>query len=65
MYRLELYALAADVPKQDADAFKTKALAATGLDTNDVPTRYRSTHFLHIWSNGYSAGIMPTTGRKC
>ena len=22
----------------------------------DVPPRYRSSYFLHIWSNGYSAG---------
>jgi peptidyl-dipeptidase Dcp len=50
------HALPATAPKQDADAFETKALATTGLDTTDVPTRYRSTYFLHIWGNGYSAG---------
>jgi len=27
-----------------------------GLDTADVPPRYRSSYFLHIWSNGYAAG---------
>ena len=27
-----------------------------GLDTDDVPPRYRSSYFLHIWSNGYAAG---------
>ena len=42
--------------KQDADAFEAKALAATGLDVADVPPRYRSSYFLHIWGNGYSAG---------
>lgn len=42
--------------KQDPDAFEAKALAATGLDVNDVPPRYRSSYFLHIWGNGYSAG---------
>ena len=26
------------------------------FDTADVPPRYRSSYFLHIWSNGYSAG---------
>lgn len=41
---------------QDADAFETKALAATGLNVADVPPRYRSTYFLHIWGNGYAAG---------
>jgi peptidyl-dipeptidase Dcp len=50
------HALGPDAPKQDVDAFEAKALAATGLDTADVPTRYRSSYFLHIWSNGYSAG---------
>ena len=41
---------------EDADAFEAKALAETGLDTADVPPRYRSSYFLHIWGNGYSAG---------
>lgn len=41
---------------QNADAFEAKALAATGLDIADVPPRYRSTYFLHIWGNGYAAG---------
>ena len=50
------HALPADAPRQDADAFGTKALAASGLDTADVPPRYRSPYFLHIWGNGYSAG---------
>ena len=35
---------------------EAKALAATGLDIADVPPRYRSTYFLHIWGNGYAAG---------
>jgi peptidyl-dipeptidase Dcp len=50
------HSLAADAPKQDADAFEAKALAATGLDVTDVPPRYRSSYFLHVWGNGYSAG---------
>ncbi len=29
---------------------------SSGYDTADVPSRYRSSYFLHIWSNGYSAG---------
>jgi peptidyl-dipeptidase Dcp len=56
MLDMSWHALPADAPKQDADAFETKALAATGLDTADVPPRYRSSYFLHIWGNGYSAG---------
>jgi peptidyl-dipeptidase Dcp len=50
------HALSADAPKQDTDAFEARALDETGLDVADVPTRYRSTYFLHVWSNGYSAG---------
>ena len=50
------HSLPASAGKQDVDAFEAKALAATGLDTADVPPRYRSSYFLHIWANGYSAG---------
>ncbi len=50
------HSLTAAQGKQDPDAFETKALAATGLDVGDVPPRYRSSYFLHIWANGYSAG---------
>jgi peptidyl-dipeptidase Dcp len=50
------HTLPASAPRQDADAFETAALARTGLDIEDVPPRYRSSYFLHIWANGYSAG---------
>ncbi|MDQ1156388.1 peptidyl-dipeptidase Dcp [Sphingomonas sp. SORGH_AS 950] len=50
------HSLTAAQGRQDADAFEDKALAATGLDIAEVPPRYRSSYFLHIWSNGYSAG---------
>ena len=48
--------LAASAPRQETDAFEAKALDTMGLDTADVPPRYRSSYFLHIWSNGYAAG---------
>jgi peptidyl-dipeptidase Dcp len=50
------HALPADAPRQDADAFEVKALAATGLDTTDVPPRYRSSYFSHVFGSGYAAG---------
>jgi peptidyl-dipeptidase Dcp len=50
------HSLSADAPKQDVDRFEADALTKMGLDTADVPPRYRSSYFLHIWSNGYSAG---------
>jgi peptidyl-dipeptidase Dcp len=42
--------------KQKTDSFEAGALGAMGLDIADVPPRYRSSYFLHIWANGYSAG---------
>ena len=53
---LQWHALPADAPKQDVDAFETKALHDTHTDFANVPTRYRSSYFLHIWGNGYAAG---------
>jgi peptidyl-dipeptidase Dcp len=50
------HSLPASAGPQDVDAFEAKSLAAMGLDTADVPPRYRSSYFLHIWANGYSAG---------
>ncbi|MCB0444527.1 MAG: peptidyl-dipeptidase Dcp [Gelidibacter sp.] len=40
----------------DVDAFEKEALKKTHLDLAQVPPRYRSSYFLHIWANGYSAG---------
>jgi peptidyl-dipeptidase Dcp len=52
---LDWHSLAANAPRQDVDKFEADALAKGGFDTKDVPPRYRSSYFLHIWSNGYSA----------
>lgn len=41
---------------QNVDDFEKTALKRTYLDLPEVPTRYRSSYFLHIWSNGYAAG---------
>lgn len=47
----------ADADKiKSVDSFETAALKKTGLYLNYVPPRYRSSYFLHIWANGYSAG---------
>jgi peptidyl-dipeptidase Dcp len=53
---LAWHTLPAGAPRQQTDAFETAALAKMGLDVEDVPPRYRSSYFLHIWANGYSAG---------
>ncbi|MGV8879385.1 MAG: peptidyl-dipeptidase Dcp [Sphingobacteriaceae bacterium] len=41
---------------KDANLFETKVLTAAKLNLSQVPPRYRSTYFLHIWGNGYAAG---------
>lgn len=53
---MKWHALAPGLPLQDVDKFETEALKSCHLDMAQVPTRYRSSYFLHIWSNGYSAG---------
>lgn len=53
---MDWHSLTATAPKQDVDTFEKTALAKMGLDTENVPPRYRSSYFLHIWANGYSAG---------
>jgi peptidyl-dipeptidase Dcp len=40
----------------DTDAFDVEALRRSHLDLPQVPPRYRSSYFLHIWANGYAAG---------
>jgi peptidyl-dipeptidase Dcp len=53
---MQWHLLPADAPLQDVDAFEKAALEKTGLAMPQVPPRYRSSYFLHIWSNGYAAG---------
>lgn len=53
---LDWHSLNASAPRQDVDVFEKNALSKMGLNTTDIPPRYRSSYFLHIWSNGYSAG---------
>ncbi|HEX7965502.1 MAG TPA: peptidyl-dipeptidase Dcp [Gammaproteobacteria bacterium] len=48
------------VPK-DVDQFENDQLGKDGLLMKEVPTRYRSSYFLHIWSNGYAAGYYAYT----
>jgi peptidyl-dipeptidase Dcp len=53
---MQWHTLPADAPLQDPDAFETEALTKTHLLISNVPTRYRSSYFMHIWGNGYAAG---------
>ena len=56
MLDMDWHLLSADAPLQDADKFEASALKKDKLDLSYVPPRYRSSYFLHIWGNGYSAG---------
>ena len=53
---LEWHTLPASAPLQDPDAFEKQALERKHLLLSAIPPRYRSSYFLHIWANGYSAG---------
>jgi peptidyl-dipeptidase Dcp len=53
---MQWHTLAANAPLENVDTFEKAALAKTHLDLASVPPRYRSSYFLHIWSNGYAAG---------
>jgi peptidyl-dipeptidase Dcp len=53
---MQWHLLPADAPLQDPDIFEKAALEKTHLWLADVPPRYRSSYFLHIWANGYEAG---------
>ncbi|MGC2405006.1 MAG: M3 family metallopeptidase [Candidatus Cybelea sp.] len=53
---LAWHSLPSSAPLQDVDAFEAQALRASGTDFPDVPPRYRSTYFAHIWASGYAAG---------
>jgi peptidyl-dipeptidase Dcp len=50
------HTLPAGTPKQEADAFEAASLKKAHLDLPQVPSRYRSSYFLHIWANGYASG---------
>jgi peptidyl-dipeptidase Dcp len=53
---MQWHMLPAGAPKQDVDAFEKAALERVHMAMRAVPPRYRSSYFLHIWSNGYAAG---------
>jgi peptidyl-dipeptidase Dcp len=56
MLDMHWHMLSASAPLQNVDQFEKTALVESHLALRDVPPRYRSTYFLHIWANGYAAG---------
>jgi peptidyl-dipeptidase Dcp len=53
---LAWHTLPADAPQAQVDAFEKSALQRFHVDVPQVPPRYRTTYFSHIWDGGYSAG---------
>ena len=53
---MQWHALAADAPQAGCGCVRNQGAADTHTDFPNVPTRYRSSYFLHIWANGYAAG---------
>jgi len=50
------HSLGVDAGKQDVDAFEKKTLHDLKIDMAEVPPRYRTSYFAHIWGGGYAAG---------
>ena len=50
------HALTVSDKVDDVQAFEQEALTKYGMLNAQIPPRYRSPYFRHIWSNGYSAG---------
>jgi peptidyl-dipeptidase Dcp len=53
---LQWHTISADQKIDDVDAFEEQALKNIKIDLSEVPPRYRSSYFLHIWGHGYAAG---------
>ena len=52
---LAWHTLPAEAPLQDVGSFEAAALKRFNVALPQIPPRYRSPYFTHIWSNGYSA----------
>ena len=48
--------LPASAPEQPVDSFETAALERYKVHLPNVPPRYRTSYFAHIWGSGYAAG---------
>ena len=49
------HALPAGPRQANVDSFEVAALRRFGVDLPEVPPRYRTNYFAHIWQSGYSA----------
>jgi peptidyl-dipeptidase Dcp len=53
---MQWHTIPADAPLENVDVFEKAALEKKDVALATVPPRYRSSYFMHIWSNGYAAG---------
>lgn len=53
---LQWHTISGETKIDNASTFETEALKKTGLFLNEVPPRYRSSYFAHIFGGGYGAG---------
>ena len=52
---MEWHGIAPGTPIPSPDVFEAAALHKHAIDLAQVPPRYRSTYFAHIWTGGYAA----------
>jgi peptidyl-dipeptidase Dcp len=55
------HTLAPGTIPSDVDSFEAASLARFNVAVPEIPPRYRSTYFSHIWDGGYSAGYYAYT----
>ncbi|CAM1363243.1 Dipeptidyl carboxypeptidase [Tenacibaculum sediminilitoris] len=53
---MQWHTITADTKIEDVASFENEALKKMNLKVAQIPPRYRSTYFAHIFSGGYSAG---------
>ena len=53
---MEWHTLTQGTSVNSVEEFEVEALRKNKLDIPQVPPRYKSSYFLHIWGNGYAAG---------
>ena len=50
------HTISPDAPLQNAETFEPEALKRFHVYTAEIPPRYHTAYFSHIWGGGYSAG---------
>ena len=58
---LAWHTLPAGTAQQDVDTFEAAALRRFNVAVPEIPPRYRTPYFSHIWDGGYSAGYYAYT----